>query len=92
MRSKYFIVFSLILVVLALPNFIWADDPGHPRLLLTEDEAQNIWNRIISTSLSLDPVDSMWAKLRAEAEYTIDTWCGSNPDCEAPVPGRFHKL
>ena len=77
MRSKYFIALALILVELALPNFIWAEDPDHPRLLLTNSVAQDIWSRIISSDPALDPADSMWAKLQTEAEYSIS---GSDPN------------
>jgi len=69
MSNKQFIALALILIVLMSSNFLWAQD--HPRLLLTEVRAQNLWNRIISTDLALNPADAMWAKLRTEAEYTV---------------------
>ncbi|KPL17870.1 MAG: hypothetical protein AMJ92_10550, partial [candidate division Zixibacteria bacterium SM23_81] len=77
MRIRYFIALVLILIALVLPNFLWAEDPCHPRLLLTEGEVQNIWSRIVSTDPTLNPADTMWAKLRTEAEYTVS---GSDPN------------
>jgi hypothetical protein len=53
--------------------------PSHPRLLLSDSLAQDIWARIDSSDPALQSLDDMWEKLEGRAQYAISSsaWWGS---------------